>query len=101
VGAVGSSDSPVNFSRSALGEFSNEEFVARASLSTRHCPVHSRLVHVWLNSCQTSPIQFLLILQDSWHLEKYVSIKNNLLRPETYLDSLIFIFQPLSTYEPK
>jgi hypothetical protein len=28
-------------------------------------------------------------------------LKNNLLRPESYLDSLIFISLALSTYEPK
>jgi hypothetical protein len=39
------------------------------ALGTVRCtpdsPVHPRLVHVWLNSCQISPIQFLLIGQDS------------------------------------
>jgi hypothetical protein len=61
-----SPDSPVNFSRCALGEFPRAKSLAPgASLGTGHCPVHPRLVHVWLNSCQTSPIQCILIGQDS------------------------------------
>jgi hypothetical protein len=60
----------------------SEEFVAGASLGTGHCPVHPRMVHVWLNSCQTSPIQFLLIWQDSSHLEKYVSIQKQFTKAE-------------------
>jgi hypothetical protein len=49
-GGFGSPDSPVNFSRGAIA-FSREQQVRRqASLSTGHCPVHHRLVLVWLNS---------------------------------------------------
>jgi hypothetical protein len=35
--------------------------------------VHHRLVLVWLNSANFSPIQFILTWQDSWHLDKYIS----------------------------
>jgi hypothetical protein len=49
-------DSLVIFSRSAL-DFSRERRVRRlASLGTGHCPVHLRLVQVWLHLA-TSPIQ--------------------------------------------
>jgi hypothetical protein len=50
--------SPVIFSGSAFA-FSREWRVRRwASLGTGHCPVHHRLVLVWLNSTKTSPIYF-------------------------------------------
>jgi hypothetical protein len=58
-------DSPVNFSRGAL-DFSRERQVRRrASLGTRHCPVHLRLVQVWLDFSQTSSFQFHLIWRAS------------------------------------
>jgi hypothetical protein len=78
-------DSPVIFSCDAF-TFSRERRVRRrASLGTGHCPLHHRLVLVWLNSANFSLIQFLLTWQDSWHLDKYISTQNNLLRPNTYL----------------
>jgi hypothetical protein len=51
---LGSSDSPVNFSREALQFPKSGQFVGRASLGTRHCPVHTdspvclRLVQAYL-----------------------------------------------------
>jgi hypothetical protein len=64
-------DSPVNFSHGALGEFprakSSSPGPAWAPDTVRCTPdslVHPKQVHVWLNSSQTSPIQFLLI----WHV---------------------------------
>jgi hypothetical protein len=55
-GAIDSPDSPVIFSHGAFA-FSRERRVRRrASLGTGHCPVHHRLVLVWLNSAKPSPI---------------------------------------------
>jgi hypothetical protein len=65
-------NSLVNLSRSALGKFSrakNSSLGPAWAPDTVRCTpdslVHPRLVHVWLNSCQTFSIQFLLIWQDS------------------------------------
>jgi hypothetical protein len=41
---VGSPDSPVIFSRGVLRFSESSQFVGRASLDIRHCPVHRRLV---------------------------------------------------------
>jgi hypothetical protein len=75
-GGFGSSDSPVNFNRGTI-TFSHR----RASLGTGlsdappDSPMHHKLVLVWLSSANFSPIQFLLTWQDSWHLDKYISIQ--------------------------
>jgi hypothetical protein len=51
-------DNPVIISHDSFA-FSRERRVrCRASLGTGQCPVHHRLVLVWLNSAKTSPIHF-------------------------------------------
>jgi hypothetical protein len=90
-GGFGSPDSPVNFSRGTIA-FSREQRVRRrASLGTEHCPVHHRLVLVWLNSANFSPIQFLLTWQDSWHLDKYISTQKQFTKAGYIPCSLICI----------
>jgi hypothetical protein len=71
-GGLGSPDSPVNFSHGAIA-FSRERRVRRRANRAPDSPVHHRLVLVWLNSANFSPIQFLLTWQDSLHLDKYIS----------------------------
>jgi hypothetical protein len=72
--------------------FSRERRVRRqASLGTGHCPVHHRLVLVWLNSANFSPIQFLLTWQDSWHLDKYISTQKQFTKAGYIPCSLICI----------
>jgi hypothetical protein len=44
--AVGSPDSSMNFSNEALSFLESALFVRRASLGTRHCPVHRGLVQI-------------------------------------------------------
>jgi hypothetical protein len=90
-GGFGSPDSPVNFIRGAIA-FSRERRVRRwASLGTGHCPVHHRLVLVWLNSANFSPIKFILTWQDSWHLDKYISTQKQFTKAGYIPCSLICI----------
>jgi hypothetical protein len=57
------SDSPVNYSRGAF-TFSREQRVRRrASLGTGHCPVRLRLVLIWLNIANSSPLLFIFSWQ--------------------------------------
>jgi hypothetical protein len=46
---AGSSDSSVNYSRGSSNFPETNEFVEHASLGTGHCPVHRKLVQVWLD----------------------------------------------------
>jgi hypothetical protein len=91
-GTVGSPDSPVNFSHSALID-SREQLVIQPSSwapDTVRCTPDSPVLPQQVLHRPFSWTSFALLDLTQigpWHLEKYVSSKNNSLGAETYLDS--------------
>jgi hypothetical protein len=76
VGAAGSPDSPVNYSRDAL-RFSRDRLVHRsASLGTRHSLVHRELVQVWLDLAK-------LLQSDFLDLTRFFALSRIMLVPKT------------------